>query len=162
MKHRQPHGADGRFLPGASPIEDGVRFWRAIKPDEKGCWLWQAGLSGNGYATFHLRDKSTVNGHRWAYEYLRGPIPPDLELDHLCRVPACVNPRHLEAVTHQENMRRGWWAQKTHCKRGHLLSGDNLYASMLPVRFCKLCHHIRQNEYARLRRERADGWHGEP
>ena len=35
-----------------------------------------------------------------------GSIPDGLHLDHLCRVPACVNPEHLEPVTLAENNRR--------------------------------------------------------
>jgi hypothetical protein len=44
--------------------------------------------------------------HRWAYEHFVGPIPEGLEIDHGCFVHACVNPGHLEPVTHQENVRR--------------------------------------------------------
>lgn len=39
-----------------------------------------------------------------SYEVFVGPIPEELELDHLCNVKVCINPRHLEAVTHEENM----------------------------------------------------------
>jgi hypothetical protein len=41
------------------------------------------------------------------YEQHFGSIPENLELDHLCRNPACVRPDHLEPVTHLENLRRG-------------------------------------------------------
>lgn len=48
-----------------------------------------------------------VYAHRAAYEALRGPIPEDRVLDHLCRVRRCYNPWHLEIVTIGENVRRG-------------------------------------------------------
>jgi hypothetical protein len=82
------------------------RFWTKIRRDENGCWLWQAGLAHNGYG--HLKvGRRTVKAHRFAYELLVGPVLEHLELDHLCRVRSCVNPAHLEPVTHAENVRRG-------------------------------------------------------
>ena len=63
--------------------------------------------------------------HRGVYTLLAGPIPEGMELDHLCRVPACVNPDHLEIVTHKENMKRGEikggdrWVRSKTCKLGH-------------------------------------------
>jgi hypothetical protein len=54
-----------------------------------------------------MKGTKNVAAHRFAYELMVGPIPEDLELDHLCGVRECVNPRHLEAVTHLVNVRRG-------------------------------------------------------
>lgn len=65
------------------------------------CWLWLGGHLQSGYAM-----GSRTTAHREVYEKMRGPIPPGLEIDHLCRNRGCVNPSHLEAVTHQENIRR--------------------------------------------------------
>ncbi len=72
---------------------------------ETPCWIWQLGLLDSGYG--HLR----VNGvrfraHCYYYRKLKGPIPEGLVLDHLCEVKDCVNPKHLEAVTQAENLRR--------------------------------------------------------
>jgi hypothetical protein len=69
------------------------------------CWLWQGALT-KGYGAFRGADKKRHEAHRWAYEFLRAPIPPGLTIDHLCRVKTCVNPWHLELVTRQENARR--------------------------------------------------------
>jgi hypothetical protein len=65
--------------------------------------------------------------HVVAYETWRGAIPPSLELDHLCRFRACVNPAHLEAVTSSVNVARGHrFRVRQACKAGHRLSAENL------------------------------------
>ncbi len=70
-----------------------------------GCWLWTAHVVKGGYGRF--RDGRMVLAHRWSYEHFNGPIPAGEEVDHLCRVRSCVNPQHLEAVTHVINVNRG-------------------------------------------------------
>ncbi len=89
-----------------------------------------------------------MKAHRWIYQYMVGEIPEGWTIDHLCRNTSCVNPDHLEAVTHKENVLRGFGptalnARKTHCKNGHLLDGDNLKVEDYGSRRCKLC----QEEY---------------
>lgn len=69
------------------------------------CHVWMGAVSDRGYGNFWLHGR-TVLAHRQAFEWAVGPIPPGLELDHLCRVTRCVNPAHLEVVTHAENNRR--------------------------------------------------------
>jgi hypothetical protein len=70
------------------------------------CWVWQRAASGAGYGM--MRDgPRLVLAHRFFYERAFGPIPDGKEIDHLCGVTACVNPDHLDAVTHAENCKRG-------------------------------------------------------
>lgn len=75
------------------------------------CWIWQLALYPDGYGQKYVGtgrdDRKTVRAHRWMYEQHRGPFPKELSLDHLCRVPKCINPDHLEPVTHRENIQRG-------------------------------------------------------
>ncbi len=70
------------------------------------CWVWVARLNRNGYGRLHHGGCERM-AHRLSYEVHVGPIPDGLLLDHLCRVRCCVNPAHLEPVTHRENTLRG-------------------------------------------------------
>jgi hypothetical protein len=73
--------------------------------DEHGCWIWQRTLDSKGYGVLR-RSGIAHQAHRWYWEQEHGAVPDGLEMDHLCRVRACVNPDHLEPVTHAENIRR--------------------------------------------------------
>lgn len=120
------------------------RFWLKVGkrgPDE--CWEWLSGKHSDGYGKFWL-DGRTELAHRFAYELMRGPIPDGLQIDHLCRNRACVNPSHMEIVTGEVNTLRGLSfaaqnARKTHCAHGHPLSGDNVYITSDGERVCRTC-----------------------
>ncbi len=108
------------------------RFWNRV--DANGpCWLWLGHTNGHGYAQVKIGGRA-IYVHRHAWELLVGPIPQGMELDHLCRVRHCVNPDHLEVVTHAENMRRASW---THCRRGHLFVNPIINSS--GRRMCRIC-----------------------
>src|SRR3990167_5527343 len=74
--------------------------------DSAGCWIWQRSKDRGGYGKVNVKGK-ILRAHRIYYEKHKGIIPKGLQIDHLCRVPACVNPDHLEPVTGTENYRRG-------------------------------------------------------
>jgi len=82
------------------------RFLAKVDLDPSGCWLWTSALDTAGYGRFYLNGR-LVAAHGLAYDMFVGPVGEGLELDHLCRVRNCVNPRHLEPVTHRENILRG-------------------------------------------------------
>lgn len=141
------------------------RFWSKVDkngpvpgyaPHLGSCWIWIAGRDSHGYGHFLFEGK--VRGaHRVAYQWLVGPIPPGLELDHLCRVPACVNPAHLEPVTRRENYMRGLGPTvagahqriKTHCPHGHSYADAIVWRN---GRKCRICNRERSREYMARKR----------
>jgi hypothetical protein len=134
-------------------LKNAARFWSKVEgadsPDE--CWVWMANAP-HGYGQFWL-DGGQRYAHRLAYEYVIGPIPEGMELDHRCRNKLCVNPAHLDAVTHGENMWRGVRAKATHCKHGHEYTPENTYMGPRKngqtFRVCRTC--IRERQRARTR-----------
>jgi len=108
------------------------------------CWPWQGYRDWHGYGRIEAGSRAqrrTRAAHVVVWELMRGPVPAGLELDHRCNAPACVNPAHLEPVTHRENMLRGprnWAARnarRTHCPQGHLIDGMRRDGR----RYCRPC-----------------------
>lgn len=125
------------------------RFWQRVEKTEA-CWLWRG--SGKGYGEFRPTPSHRILAHRFSYQLLVGPIPQGLVIDHLCRVPRCVNPAHLEPVTHKVNILRGVGhtavnAAKTHCPRGHEYTPENTVYER-GSRICHVC------KLAKLKRQR--------
>lgn len=135
---------------------DTIRFLATTAPLNY-CILPDVNLTEDGYTRLWA-DGGVRRGHILAYETVKGKVPPGLEIDHLCRNRGCINPHHLEAVTHRENLLRGDTlaarnAAKTVCPRGHSLDDvDNLAPWKLRVgkRECWTC----AREYGRRRAAR--------
>jgi hypothetical protein len=115
-------------------------------PELGTCWLFTGTCTPYGRMA-KAQDSYT---HRLGWKLLCGPIPEGKELHHRCGVYACWNPDHLEPVTHAENQSH---LRKTHCKRGHPLSGDNLRIGPNGARACKACNAAAQRAF-RERQER--------
>ena len=127
------------------------------RPDLGPCWLWLGSIAG-GYGRYG-KGPGTTMAHRIAWEMEHGPIPDGLELDHLCRVRRCVNPSHLELVTHRENVLRGEGiaareAVQTHCKYGHEFTPENTLPQSCGRRGrrCRECKRAEGREYQRRKR----------
>ena len=129
---------------------------RPLANHPTGCWIWLGQCENrNGrraYGRFWY-EESNVMAHRFAYEVIAGKkIPEGYQIDHICRNPSCVNPDHLQAVTQLENTMRtrnpmAINARKTHCIRGHILEGKNVYISNVGTRKCLTCVKLRTQQF---------------
>ena len=109
--------------------EDSTNLQRAlarVRYEPSGCWIWTGASNDRGYPVMVI-DSVTLYAHRVTYRIVRGPIAEGLTIDHLCRVPACINPMHLEQVTNAVNIARGDGnGRKKVCSKGHPYEGPNL------------------------------------
>lgn len=123
-----------------------LRFQEKVNKTDS-CWLWIGWQDGKGYGKLRSGNKY-VQAHRFSYEHSKGAIPETLTIDHLCRVRACVNPDHLEAVTLIENVMRGnspaaIYSRREVCKNGHAFDRKRLNGR----RACSICKHEYNQAY---------------
>lgn len=125
----------------AKLLDPVARFWsRVDRRDPEGCWPWLGCVNSAGYGqvTFNRRSRGA---HTVAYELTHGAVPAGMQLDHaVCDNKTCCNPAHLKPATPRENSSRA--NSKTHCLRGHELSGDNLFVSEAGNRRCRACNRM--------------------
>lgn len=147
------------------------QFWKYVKTSMNGCWEWQGYVTEAGYgAVKHyqgVNKNQYRSAHRVAFELTFGPVADGLVLDHLCENKTCVNPAHLEAVTHKTNLLRSSRTQahinknKTHCVRGHPLTGANVYQTPRGSRQCVPCRVVYKRAWRRCNEaatELPDDW----
>ena len=123
-------------------MSDGERFASKIKLNKKTrCWDWIGGPFTHGYGVFKAKGK-TWRAHRFSFVLLKGEIPEGKILHHKCENKLCVLPEHLELVTLRQHPKISTKhnTNKTHCIRGHPLSGSNLYVKPNGKRQCSKCH----------------------
>lgn len=100
--HWQQQRRGQELRPLRSQITLEQRFWQKVtKTDD--CWVWTAATGSNGYGHINI-DGCMRLAHRVAWEMTNGPIPKGMDIDHRCANPLCVNPDHLRATTHSQNM----------------------------------------------------------
>lgn len=137
-------------MPRAEPLEDRVPRYIGAE-DENGCWPWLGSITTAGYGQIREhRSRKNIPAHRAVYELRVGLIPAGLDLDHLCRNRACVNPAHLEPVSRRTNVLRGaspsaHRARLTHCPAGHPYDEQNTYV-WHGMRHCRVCRRDRERE----------------
>lgn len=134
-----------------------VRFWKSIERQPSGCWKW-TGRTVAGYGRLFINGKDIL-AHRLIMEWVKGPIPEGLVIDHVCRNTLCVNPdpQHLEIVTQHENIMRGigvaaQHAKSNHCPRGHEYDASFVWKGQT-ARYCRQCK--REQMKAHRARKRA-------
>lgn len=144
-----------------------ARFW--AKADRSGpCWLWTASTNERGYGVFNTGTRVRA-AHVVSWEMVNGPVPQGREVNHACHDAdrscpggpqcqhrTCVNPAHLEAVTHQENCRSGRKGDRqVTCKRGHPFTPENALLTKRGTQQCRTCKRMRERLNAARNREGA-------
>lgn len=145
--------AKGRTRALADRLED-----LSLYEPNSGCRLYLGVLDRHGYGLM-TNGGRTEMAHRAAYRAATGSLDPLLEIDHLCRNRACINHRHLELVTHEENTRRGMGpaaivARTGVCGRGHVLAEVGTYSSASGGGVCRTCAIANARRYRRRLQER--------
>lgn len=123
---------------------------RWLIDETTGCWIWLLSKTRDGYGQSWDSELRIVRcAHIINYEKEHGPVPNGLELNHTCKNRCCVNPAHLEAVTHKYNVLVGDGfsaknSKQTHCKRGHEFTKENTHIRNDGARQCKICNYETQ------------------
>lgn len=88
-----------------------------------GCWLWNGPWNHAGYGSFKLHN-SNVRSHKISFIHFKGLVRPGLSVAHKCHTRCCVNPDHLESISHKQNcIDRN--KRKIYCNKGHLFTDEN-------------------------------------
>jgi hypothetical protein len=112
-----------------------------------GCLLWTGGKNTQGDGNFWHNGR-TVQAHRFAYEFVNGPIPDGHDIHHICENTSCCEPAHLTPLTPRDHVLVGnnpsaINARKTHCINGHALTNANILIEARGSRACRVCRRIR-------------------
>lgn len=139
---------------------------RYIPEPNSGCWIWLGHTCKLGYGRLRYNGKMS-QAHAISYNIHVGAIPFGLELDHTCKLRCCVNPDHLEPVTHLENVRRGdspsaLHARQTHCINGHEFTPENTYLWDNRMRQCRACGRRNTMNYLRRKQNALDSKRRQP
>lgn len=136
------------------------RLLTRSKKMRNGCIVYLGAQTRSGHCIISYKGRMAP-AHKFMWELKKGKVPKGLQLDHLCRVPNCINVDHLEVVTRKENILRGICpqaknARKTHCKRGHDLNGKfSVHSSRKDggkYRKCMECNrYITKRRYYKIR-----------
>lgn len=136
MTRRTPAERFARFVNLAGPIP-------LIRGVQGRCHQWRGSVDDDGYARFWL-DGRNRRAYHVAYVTAHGPIPAGHDVDHHCRNRRCVNPAHLRALTHRDNVLASsnvaaYRAAQTHCHRGHEFDEANTRRRKDGTRACRAC-----------------------
>lgn len=156
VKEARERGPSGSYRKSA-PLS---RFWAKVNKTST-CWLWTASTGYGGYGSFYDGSKHGP-AHRYAYIQFVGPIPEGMEVCHACDNKICVNPSHLYAATHRDNMRHaaahGLMGQKQEaltCRNGHPRTAENLIPKWIQGVLYHTCRICRSARNKRTRKKKA-------
>ena len=113
------------------------------------CWIWTGATGGGRYGYGQAQWQGYRTGaHRVSWLLWRGELEEGQEVDHTCGNRLCVNPDHLQLVTHAQNKQLEADRNLT-CRRGHQWTEENTYLTPRGDRQCRACirHRIKGYRY---------------
>lgn len=133
------------------------RLMAKVEHDAAGCWLFRGCLVGHGYGRINIAGR-LVLAHRASWAIHNGEVPAGKCVLHHCDKPGCINPAHLFLGTQADNVtdmitkgrsksNAAINAVKTHCKRGHELTKENVRVTEIGGRRCKTCRAAAEKQY---------------
>lgn len=144
-----------------APIPIKLRMADKISIQPNGCHIWTASLNSMGYGRIRNEFGKNELAHRVAWRLSGRELIPGLELDHvICHEPKCVNPEHLEQVTHAENVARGNAPSAiVHrmgiCQNGHPQTPEHGVVTQRGKWSCNTCRRMKRNAaHPRKRRQK--------
>jgi hypothetical protein len=128
------------------------RILRHVAIAASGCWIWTSAVNGPKAYPIITVKRMALLAHRLSLLVWKGDFDPRADVDHLCRTPRCVNPDHLEAVSHRDNVLRGESfaaenAARTHCRKGHAFDAENTRIDSGGHRTCRTCARTYEREF---------------
>lgn len=99
---------------------------KAVRVPFGGCWIWMRGVDADGYGKA-WRQNRPISAHRLSWLLHGRSLVANMELMHVCDTPACINPHHMEQVTHKHNN-----DDKIAKGRNRVASGDDHYMRRSP------------------------------
>jgi len=119
---------------------------RVVVDPKTGCWNFTGAWMAGGYGGIGIATSKTALAHRVSYQLFVGPIPEDHDLHHKCENKRCINPDHLEPLTRLAHQIKTPTTSRnrTHCPKGHPLSGKNLVAYDLRTKNIRKCRECRR------------------
>lgn len=170
---RRRYGDVNFLTPKGSEVPIGHRMAARYKVSATGCWEW-TGDRRHGYGIV-VHEKRRHYAHRLAWSLVNGPIPAGMYICHHCDNPPCINVEHLFLGTPKDNYddmvakdrdrRPGFYGNrpgrqkgtglKSHCLRGHPLSGENVRVNKQGTRFCVACKAYHMKKYHERTRKKA-------
>jgi hypothetical protein len=138
------------------------RLFSKIERRDDGCWMWTGYRQNNGYGAIRIggRTGRSVLAHRFVFEFFRYPIPAGFEIHHRCRNRGCVNPFHLQAVTHRDNLLKDDTLAARHaaaqfCPHWHKYDTANTIMSKTGSRKCRTCQKKWHSNWASRNRRKS-------
>lgn len=132
------------YVPGHTSFHRGQRYAIEERGYATPCWIWRMCIQKNGYGYVRVNSKHRM-AHVHAWERIHGPVPKKHHVHHMCEVPLCVNPDHLELLTPKQHYAKHH-SNRTHCMRGHEFTEANTYRTKAG-RYCRACKAMRSRVF---------------